>query len=122
MRKAMEDVAKDRNLIVSVENDMLVVTSAKRVNSSEVEQITTLHNALHSVMQSKENNDTMEDTTKGFPDLSESQSLLKNILTKELYDQLKDHKTAKGFDLDSAIQPAVKSSHLKCGIVSDGLE
>lgn len=47
---------------------------------------------------------------------------MSKVLTDDMYDRLKDLKTPKGYTLDMAIQPALKSPHLKTGIVSDGLE
>lgn len=52
-----------------------------------------------------------------FPQFEDScKSLLKKYLTKELFAELKDKKTASGFTLDQAINSGVKNQASKVGI------
>lgn len=49
---------------------------------------------------------------------SKHRSLMAKHLTKELYEELKDLTTSKGFTLDQAIQTGVDNAHLGVGIVA----
>nr|CCA27873.1 creatine kinase putative [Albugo laibachii Nc14] len=49
---------------------------------------------------------------------SKHRSLMAKHLTKELYEELKDLSTSKGFTLDQAIQTGVDNAHLGVGIVA----
>jgi creatine kinase len=65
---------------------------------------------------SKDSTDFHYVTFEDLPNFGpEHKSLMSKVLTKELFDALKDKKSSKGYTLSNAIQTGVVTPHLMCG-------